>query len=1444
MALVYGKTYYVKNYNTGMYLNVYGSDTVSNGRDVTVYIKENVKAQKWVARMTSNGPKLFSTINESFALNINTADNNCTMYTAAGNDTDSVLSFDAYNSAQNIYYIKMANHNKYLGVFLTGSGQSARWLSTSSGYTLWQFEEADFSTAEIPSPVPVSIEGKTFFIKNYNTGKFLNVYGTDTVANARNVNVYDVEDCQAQRWVAKQTSSGGKLFTKIDENYALNINTVDGNCTMYVAAGNDADSVLEFEQRSSDTFYIKMFNHKKYLVAESKDSGRNVSWANSRGSYGLWQFVYAADAIPVPKPVPAAIANGIFFIRNKDTGLNLNVNGTDTVANARNVNTYSKEKCLAQEWIAKQTSAGPTLFTARNDAFALNINTTDNNCTMYTAAGNNPDSVLEFEKYGSSDFAYRIKMFNHNKYLCVENSDEGANVFWTTGTSGHTVWEFVEEDEMFTPADEVPKELADKTFFIRNVSTGCYLNVYGTDTVANNRNVNVYTKEDCLAQRWIPKQTTNGPKLFTAINDAFALNIYTTDSYNCSMYTAAGNDNDSILDIEQYGQSGMIFRIKMHNHERYLTVDGRGSGANAYWSDQKDFGTLWKFETSDEAFPPADKAPEILNNKTFFLRAGDSNFYLNVYGNDTVSNTRNVNVFSLEDCKAQRWVVKQMSRGPKLFTAIDNTYALNIYNDDCTMYIAEGNDMDSILEFEQRGASVNQYRIKMHYHDKYLYVDGTPGAGVDVKWTSDSSKATSWFFIPEGDLDFAELIPSPREADSPLVTRFIPADVHNYTQNRARNGGKISEICIHHAAGNISIDGLGALWQIPTRAGSSHYGVSGTQIGQYVREQDIAWTNGHWESNCRSVTIETSNNSGAPDWTVSDASLNTLIQLVADIAYRNNLRPLVKGVNVTWHQMYAATACPGPYLLSKMQYIVDEANKILESKPTAKYLRQHGTSNFIGIRDDNDLVRYETTINKKVGHVDSISSLPIPFIISAMAGSNDYKAICANNSNLSLKVLNDSLVLSSDTTLPDAIISKSRYNSGRYEIKVADTTSGSTNIFKWIYNSLKELFFSSDEDSSTEYDSVDDVTSNIDSNANSNVPDILKNKFFNIANSSGKYLTLNTGGSAVSMETKNNSENQIWGIMESNGKYIIKSFASPKTLLCFDSDRQTVKPVTIAAIRGNNFITIKEHSTGKMAISFDSVGRSLSSGLKGLINEKFEFIFEEPEPFVMNGWLKFYYNPTYNLGKLRVVEIPKGLPSKTSENGTIISFDNPNDWCTNMDYIYEDEIKDFKYITNEELKSEIKNLPNGTKEIINPYAYQPIYEKMKKFPKIIPLGGAWIDENGRYWIAAGPKVAYESFDGTNINSNEMYGNGYIDAVLEKNGNYYYLPCVIGEIKAHTWDNGVIQTWFFYEDHKCYYKGSKPLDFQSCVEFIGGGTLTDSSQFSIVEIRCYDTYNIG
>lgn len=142
-------------------------------------------------------------------------------------------------------------------------------------------------------------------------------------------------------------------------------------------------------------------------------------------------------------------------------------------------------------------------------------------------------------------------------------------------------------------------------------------------------------------------------------------------------------------------------------------------------------------------------------------------------------------------------------------------------------------------------------------------------------------------------------------SNSSLASMFIPAKWYT----KGRDGRHIEMITIHHMACIYSAEQCGKSFQ-GTKKASSHYGVGVYgEIGQYVDECNTAWANANWDSNCKAVTIETSNDEVGGEWHVSDTTLRSLIKLVADIAKRNNLGKLVRGKNLTWHSMYAATAC-------------------------------------------------------------------------------------------------------------------------------------------------------------------------------------------------------------------------------------------------------------------------------------------------------------------------------------------------------------------------------------------------------------------------------------------------------------------------------------------------------------------------------------------------------
>lgn len=160
----------------------------------------------------------------------------------------------------------------------------------------------------------------------------------------------------------------------------------------------------------------------------------------------------------------------------------------------------------------------------------------------------------------------------------------------------------------------------------------------------------------------------------------------------------------------------------------------------------------------------------------------------------------------------------------------------------------------------------------------------------------------------------------------------------NYTKlspNYNVRDRKISKITIHYTGCvNPSLEGIGNSFAQPEREASSNYAIdSNGRVGLYVEEKNRSWASSNRENDMMAVTIEVANDGGAPDWHVSDKALAKLIDLCVDICKRNGIPKLNytgdSSGNVTRHNMFVPTNCPGPYLQRKLPYIASEVNKRL-----------------------------------------------------------------------------------------------------------------------------------------------------------------------------------------------------------------------------------------------------------------------------------------------------------------------------------------------------------------------------------------------------------------------------------------------------------------------------------------------------------------------------------
>lgn len=143
----------------------------------------------------------------------------------------------------------------------------------------------------------------------------------------------------------------------------------------------------------------------------------------------------------------------------------------------------------------------------------------------------------------------------------------------------------------------------------------------------------------------------------------------------------------------------------------------------------------------------------------------------------------------------------------------------------------------------------------------------------------------------------------------------------------------VSVITIHHVAANATVEALGALFAKKTRQASANYGIgSDGRIACFVEEENRAWTSGNAENDHRAITIEVANDSGAPDWHVSDKAMKSLIELCADICLRHGFSLHFTGDttgNLTMHKWFQPTGCPGPYLEAQFPAIAAAVNNLV-----------------------------------------------------------------------------------------------------------------------------------------------------------------------------------------------------------------------------------------------------------------------------------------------------------------------------------------------------------------------------------------------------------------------------------------------------------------------------------------------------------------------------------
>lgn len=164
---------------------------------------------------------------------------------------------------------------------------------------------------------------------------------------------------------------------------------------------------------------------------------------------------------------------------------------------------------------------------------------------------------------------------------------------------------------------------------------------------------------------------------------------------------------------------------------------------------------------------------------------------------------------------------------------------------------------------------------------------------------------------------------------------WIGAAKSNYAVGRFNR--KPTQIILHWMAiGSITdeqamLAACGVAFNNPKRGASAHFGIAGTEVHQYVNEEDTAWHASNILTNRSSIGIE---HAGGPSLQLSDQTYETSAELIAHLSRTWDIPLDKEHIKLHREVFLARTACPGNLDRDR---IIARAKEIKESWNAPQY---------------------------------------------------------------------------------------------------------------------------------------------------------------------------------------------------------------------------------------------------------------------------------------------------------------------------------------------------------------------------------------------------------------------------------------------------------------------------------------------------------------------------
>lgn len=127
-----------------------------------------------------------------------------------------------------------------------------------------------------------------------------------------------------------------------------------------------------------------------------------------------------------------------------------------------------------------------------------------------------------------------------------------------------------------------------------------WLNRNGSGSISSHQDANLYTATGDPDQRLQVHQVSGGCQLLSDLNHSYGLNIYGRGAGSvCDFYPVSGNESDALIDLLTVDATNNLYRVKMINHNLYLTPASDAKNAKLTWENASNADDqVWQLCTS------------------------------------------------------------------------------------------------------------------------------------------------------------------------------------------------------------------------------------------------------------------------------------------------------------------------------------------------------------------------------------------------------------------------------------------------------------------------------------------------------------------------------------------------------------------------------------------------------------------------------------------------------------------------------------------------------------------------------------------------------------------------------------------------------------------------------------------------------------------------------